>query len=75
MARTPETVRWVRRYSQLGEHGMVWFGLGAAGALLDGERRGHWVRATGVVAGAYVVSTSIKSRSAASGRWSRTSRT
>jgi membrane-associated phospholipid phosphatase len=60
LARTPETVRWVKRYSHLGEHGMVWFGLGAAGALLDGERRGRWVRATAVVAGAYVVSTSIK---------------
>ena len=50
----------MRRYSRLGEHGMIWFGLGAAGALLDGDRRGHWVRSTGVVAGAYVVSTSIK---------------
>ena len=39
---------------------MVWFGLGAAGALLDRDRRGHWLRSTGVVAGAYVVSTSIK---------------
>jgi undecaprenyl-diphosphatase len=39
---------------------MIWFGLGAAGALLDADRRGHWVRSTGVVAGAYVVSTSIK---------------
>jgi decaprenylphosphoryl-5-phosphoribose phosphatase len=60
LARTPESVRWVRRYSALGEHGMVWFGLGAAGALLDADRRGRWVRATGVVAGAYVISTSIK---------------
>ena len=50
----------MRRYSSLGEHGLVWFGLGAAGALLDGDRRGHWLRSTGVVAGAYVVSTSIK---------------
>ena len=39
---------------------MVWFGLGAAGALLDRDRRAHWLRSTGVVAGAYVVSTSIK---------------
>jgi len=39
---------------------MIWFGLGAAGALLDADRRGRWVRSTGVVAGAYVVSTSIK---------------
>jgi undecaprenyl-diphosphatase len=38
---------------------MVWFGLGAAGALLDRDRRGHWLRSTGVVAGAYVVSTTI----------------
>ena len=50
----------MRRYSSLGEHGMVWFALGAAGAALDADRRGHWVRATGVVAGAYVISTSIK---------------
>jgi undecaprenyl-diphosphatase len=39
---------------------MVWFGLGAAGALLDRDRRGHWLRSTGVVASAYVVSTTIK---------------
>jgi undecaprenyl-diphosphatase len=53
-------VRWVKRYSHLGEHGMLWFGLGAAGALVDRDRRRHWMRSTGVVAGAYVVSTSIK---------------
>ena len=50
----------MRRFSSLGEHGLLWYGLGAAGALLDGDRRGHWLRSTGVVAGAYVVSTSIK---------------
>jgi membrane-associated phospholipid phosphatase len=50
----------VRRYSHLGEHGMVWFVIGASGAAVDGRRRARWVRATGVVAGAYVVSTSIK---------------
>jgi undecaprenyl-diphosphatase len=53
-------VRWVRRYSHLGEHGMVWFGIGLAGAAVDARRRRRWVRATGVVAGAYVISTSIK---------------
>jgi undecaprenyl-diphosphatase len=53
-------VRWVRRYSHLGEHGMVWFAVGAAGAAVDRSRRRRWVRATGVVAGAYVISTSIK---------------
>ncbi len=60
MARTPETVRWVKRYSHLGEHGMLWFALGAGGMLVDAGRRRRWARATGVVGGAYVVSTSIK---------------
>jgi membrane-associated phospholipid phosphatase len=39
---------------------MVWLGLGAAGVLLDGERRRRWARATACVGGAYVISTSIK---------------
>src|SRR3954454_16804206 len=39
---------------------MVWFAVGSAGALLDGDRRGRWVRATATVAGAYVISTTIK---------------
>jgi len=50
----------VRRFSKLGEHGLIWYGLGAAGALADGDRRGHWVRATAVVGGSYLISTSIK---------------
>src|SRR6185436_14486401 len=55
-----ETVRWVRRFSKLGEHGLIWYGLGAAGALADPGRRGRWVRATAVVGGSYLISTSIK---------------
>ena len=50
----------MRRYSHLGEHGAVWLALGAAGVLLDRRRRRAWVRATGTVGGAYMVSTSIK---------------
>ena len=60
IARTPESVHWVRTYSRLGEHGAAWLALGAAGALLDGRRRGRWARATGTVGGAYLLSTSIK---------------
>ena len=30
VARTPQTVRWVRHYSRLGEHGAVWLAAGAA---------------------------------------------
>jgi len=39
---------------------MIWFGVGAAGALLDGDRRRHWIRSTAVVGGSYLISTSIK---------------
>jgi undecaprenyl-diphosphatase len=60
VARTPATVRWVRSYSRLGEHGAVWLAAGAAGAALDGGRRRRWARATGCVGGAYLISTSIK---------------
>ena len=60
LARTPASVRWVRRYSRLGEHGMVWLALGAAGVGVDAGRRRRWARATTCVCGAYVLSTSIK---------------
>jgi membrane-associated phospholipid phosphatase len=60
LAHTPELVSWVRRYSHLGEHGAVWLGLGAVGAVVDRERRGRWARATACVGTAYLLSTSIK---------------
>jgi membrane-associated phospholipid phosphatase len=50
----------VRRYSRLGEHGAIWLAIGAAGAASDARNRRRWVRATGCVGGAYLVSTSIK---------------
>ncbi len=60
LARTPESVRWVRRYSRLGEHGAVWLAGGTLAALVDRPRRRRWLRATATVGGAYAVSTSIK---------------
>jgi membrane-associated phospholipid phosphatase len=60
LGHTPETVRWVRRYSRLGEHGALWLAIGACGAAADARNRRRWVRATGCVGGAYLVSTSIK---------------
>jgi decaprenylphosphoryl-5-phosphoribose phosphatase len=60
LARTPDTVRWVRRYSRLGEHGGVWLLGGAAAAAVDGARRRRWLRATTCVGAAYLTSTSIK---------------
>jgi membrane-associated phospholipid phosphatase len=60
LAHAPQRVRWVRRYSRLGEHGAVWLGLGLLGAAVDAQRRGRWLRATVCVGVAYLISTSIK---------------
>ena len=60
VARTPDTVRYVRSYSRLGEHGAVWLATGATGMALDGRRRGRWARATACVGVAYCISTTIK---------------
>ena len=60
LAHAPDRVRWVRRYSRLGEHGALWLALGLLGAAGDAERRGRWVRATACVGSAYLLSTSIK---------------
>ncbi len=49
-----------RHYSALGEHGIGWLALGAAGAILDDYRRARWLRATVVVGAAYLTSTSVK---------------
>jgi decaprenylphosphoryl-5-phosphoribose phosphatase len=60
LAHRPKRVRWMRRYSRLGEHAALWIAVGAAGAGVDGPRRGRWVHATLCVAAAYGLSTSIK---------------
>jgi undecaprenyl-diphosphatase len=60
IARTPDSVRFVRSYSRLGEHGAVWLATGATGIALDAGRRGRWARATTCVGVAYGVSTTIK---------------
>jgi membrane-associated phospholipid phosphatase len=59
-AHRPRIVLWARRYSRLGEHGAVWLALGLAGGAVDGRRRRRWLRATGCVGAAYLISTSIK---------------
>ena len=57
---TPARERAVARFSKLGEHGGVWLAIGMAGQTLDRPRRTGWRRATGSVAGAYVLNTAIK---------------
>lgn len=57
---TPKAERAVARFTLLGEHAGVWLAIGAAGAALDGPRRGEWRRATATVAGVYALNTAIK---------------
>jgi undecaprenyl-diphosphatase len=60
LARDPSQVAAVKRFSALGEHGILWLSLGAAGAAIDRPRRGRWVRATATIGAGYALSTSIK---------------
>jgi membrane-associated phospholipid phosphatase len=52
--------RATARFSTLGEHGLVWLVLGAAGATFDRRRRARWQGATASVAFAYALNTLIK---------------
>lgn len=60
LARDPSRTKYVKAYSSLGEHGAVWLGLGATGALLNPSRAYEWRRSTLTVGAAYLISTSIK---------------
>jgi decaprenylphosphoryl-5-phosphoribose phosphatase len=46
--------------SRAGEHALAWIALGLTGAALDPGRRRSWLRATGAVAGAHLLSVGIK---------------
>ena len=60
LARDPDRVAAVRRFSSLGEHGLIWLAIGGSGFVLDRRRAPQWRRAVLTVGGAYVLSTSIK---------------
>jgi undecaprenyl-diphosphatase len=57
---TPGLERRVARFSRLGEHSAVWLAIGAAGAAVDGARRGRWRRAVAAVGSTYVLNTALK---------------
>lgn len=60
LARDDERIGPLRRFSKLGEHGALWYGVGAVGAALDRRRRDEWIRSALTVGAAYVTSTSVK---------------
>jgi membrane-associated phospholipid phosphatase len=57
---SPGRERGVGRFSKLGEHGALWFAIGAAGRLIDSQRRGRWRAGMRAVAAAYTLNTAIK---------------
>jgi membrane-associated phospholipid phosphatase len=57
---SPRAERAVARFSRLGEHGGVWFAIGAAGYAFDRRRRPQWGRAVGAVAGTFALNTLTK---------------
>jgi undecaprenyl-diphosphatase len=60
LATDDAVVARVKRFSKLGEHGAVWLALGAAGSLLDVQRRAEWRAATLTVGASYLISTGVK---------------
>src|SRR4051794_30060616 len=56
----PAFERAVKAYSKLGEHGAVWLAISGAGAALDGDRRGAWLRAGATVAASFVANQAVK---------------
>ncbi|MDT0434262.1 phosphatase PAP2 family protein [Streptomyces doudnae] len=56
----PRVAGAARALSRAGEHGALWLAAGLAGAALDGARRGSWLRATALTAGAHAVSMGVK---------------
>ncbi|MFF3845107.1 phosphatase PAP2 family protein [Streptomyces sp. NPDC002328] len=49
-----------RALSWAGEHGALWLAAGLVGAAADGARRGVWLRATALTAGAHLASMGVK---------------
>ncbi|MFB6934066.1 phosphatase PAP2 family protein [Streptomyces sp. HUAS 31] len=58
--RDPRVAGAARALSRAGEHGALWLAAGLAGAVVDGRRRGAWMRGTALTAGAHLVSMGVK---------------
>lgn len=59
-AHNPLAERVARTYSRLGEHAACWLALGAAGATLDRDHRGRWLRGAAIVGASYGINFAVK---------------
>ena len=50
----------VRRFSQLGEHGILWYSVCAVGAVVDEENRRRYGRAAALVFGSFFANQAVK---------------
>ncbi|MEV7195900.1 phosphatase PAP2 family protein [Streptomyces sp. NPDC093510] len=56
----PRVAAAARALSRTGEHGALWIAAGLAGAAVDRERRGAWLRGTALTAAAHLASMGVK---------------
>ncbi|MEU8954068.1 phosphatase PAP2 family protein [Streptomyces sp. NPDC048518] len=56
----PRVASAARALSRTGEHGALWIVAGLAGAAVDRERRGAWLRGTALTAAAHLASMGVK---------------
>lgn len=56
----PRIAGAARALSRAGEHGALWLAAGLTGAAVDRSRRGAWLRATALTAGAHLASMGVK---------------
>ncbi|WP_425247627.1 phosphatase PAP2 family protein [Streptomyces sp. NEAU-NA10] len=56
----PRVAGVARALSWAGEHGALWLAAGLVGAVVDGARRGAWLRATALTASAHAASMGVK---------------
>ncbi|MEU9207540.1 phosphatase PAP2 family protein [Streptomyces sp. NPDC048415] len=56
----PRVAAVARTLSWSGEHGALWLAAGLAGAAVNGERRGAWLRATALTTVAHLTSMGVK---------------
>lgn len=59
-ARSRRATRAIKLYSKSGEHAALWLVIGAAGTVIDEERREEWQAAVVAVTVAYLLNTSLK---------------
>jgi membrane-associated phospholipid phosphatase len=50
----------VRRFSQLGEHGILWYSVSAVGAAVSPRHRGAFGRAAALVFGSFLANQAVK---------------